>query len=723
VGFIAVGRGRLGLGLALVSLLACAPGQAPPPPLGGREGLTGTDGPLTVSTVNRVLNSYSALTASAPAGATSLTVNALTDLDSVDFGPLAAGDLLLVVQAQGATIDQTDTTSYGAVTALNGAGLYELVTVTGVTAPNGIQLGCSGLVNAYDAAAHTQVVRVPQLTSLTVSAGASVTAPAWDGAIGGVVALHVQSLVSLDGDLDVSGKGFRGGAVDDASRNQNLDVTLYRSTSNADGASKGEGVAGFIAEYTATGLYGRGAPANAGGGGNSHNGGGGGGAHANAGGAYTGQGVMSAAVTGGAQAWPLDPGDLAAGGLTTSPGGGRGGYTYGLNDLDALTQGPGLAAWGGNSRSERGGLGGWPLAINPSLRLFLGGGGGAGDGNNAASGGGGAGGGLVVLLAGDVQGAGRLLANGAAGGPTVGANNDAAGGGGGGGTVLVLASSTGAVSIEARGGVGGSQGVTTAEADGPGGGGGGGLVAAPSGTGTVSVAGGAGGTSAAPIITEFPGNGATGGNLGQIVAAPLTIPACIVPGDAGVAGDAGADGGAVDGGAVDGGAADGGAADGGAADGGAADGGAADGGAADGGAADGGAADGGAADGGAADGGAADAGAADGGAADGGAVDGGVADGGVGDAGVADGGATDGGATDAGATDAGTDAGVVDAGVTDAGEADAGQEGVADAGLDGGPLRLRVGCDCTSVDSPLWFGGLLGWALRASRARRRSGRS
>ena len=81
-------------------------------------------------------------------------------------------------------------------------------------------------------------------------------------------------------------------------------------------------------------------------------------------------------------AWRLDPRYALSGG----PGGGRGGYTYSANDLDATTQGPGVAGWGGNHRRERGGLGGRPLASSPATRLFLGGGGGAGDGNNDSTG-------------------------------------------------------------------------------------------------------------------------------------------------------------------------------------------------------------------------------------------------------------------------------------------------------------------------------------------------
>src|SRR5687767_4713592 len=67
--------------------------------------LVGQDGPLTVSAANTVVNQYAQLTVSALAGTSILAVNDVGLLDSPSFGPLAAGDLLLVIQMQGATID------------------------------------------------------------------------------------------------------------------------------------------------------------------------------------------------------------------------------------------------------------------------------------------------------------------------------------------------------------------------------------------------------------------------------------------------------------------------------------------------------------------------------------------------------------------------------------------------------------------------------------------
>ncbi|HLL03803.1 MAG TPA: Ig-like domain-containing protein [Myxococcaceae bacterium] len=490
--------------------------------------LVGVDGNYTVTAGGEVLNNYTALSANAAAGATSISVANRNSLNSTLFGNLAAGDLLMIIQMQGATISTVDEVGYGAVTAVNGAGLYELVTVASLGGGGTINInttGCGGLRNNY-VAASTQVVRVPQLASLTVNAGASVTAPPWDGAVGGVLALQVQNTLNLNGTLNANATGFRGGAADNAASANG--AVAYRTADATLGAEKGEGIAGYQTAYDGlNGRYGRGAAANGGGGGDGHNAGGGGGANGNNGNTWTGQGVMRGTVTGGA-AWALDPGYIANGNaLTNSGGGGRGGYTYSANNQNALTLAPGQATWGGDSRREVGGLGGRPVANAPATRLFLGGGGGAGDGNNAAAGPGGRGGGLVWVVADTVTGTGSVAANGQAGTDTVPTHNDAPGGGGAGGTVVVAARSLSGIVIDANGGRGGNQLITTAEAEGPGGGGGGGYIAVSGGTVTRNVGGGLGGTTSSTSLTEFPSNGATDGAAGELGAAVVALPLCL----------------------------------------------------------------------------------------------------------------------------------------------------------------------------------------------------
>lgn len=537
-------RTRISVAMCALFVAACQPqgnSSTPSEPKTASRSspLVGQDGTLSVST-NTVLNEYAVLSANAAVGATTITVSNASNLDSATFGALAAGDLLLIIQMQGATIDTTDTSAFGNVTALNSSGLYEFIEVQSI-AGNVITVGngasCTGLRNAYTAAGHTQVVRVPQLTTLTVTNTGTITAPPWDGQRGGIVALHVSGTMTVAGSVDVTGLGFRGGAVDNVSTAIGTDVAGYRGPANSFGGEKGESIAGFTAEYDALAggvRYGRGAPANGGGGGNSHNAGGGGGANSQPSGTWSGQGVMDQTAIGGTAAWPRDPGYIAnANAYTVSPGGGRGGYSTSQSNQNAATTGPATAAWGGNLRRERGGLGGRTLAPDAASRLFFGGGGGAGDGDNAAAGAGGRGGGLIYVMADTITGAGGFAANGLNGDNTIAPHNDAPGGAGAGGSIVLRANTVSQFNLSANGGSGGDQLVVgTDEAQGPGGGGGGGFIAVSSLAGTIaarSAAGGPNGTTLSNGLTEFPSNGATRGNAGNSAGNVIDVPLCLQP--------------------------------------------------------------------------------------------------------------------------------------------------------------------------------------------------
>jgi hypothetical protein len=524
----------LGQVLLLVVAGCKSPGEKVVSEEAVRLALAGKDGNVQINTANTVVNGYSALTGTP--NANQVTVNDIADFGAGGRPALAVGDLVLIIQMQGATIGTPNDATYGNVSNYNNAGNYEFAGVAAI-AGNTITLGCNRQ-NAYTAAGNAQVIRVPQYDTLTITGAGSVTAQTWNGTVGGVVAVQAATTLQLNGSIDVSGKGFRGGAADNASAAIATDIATYRSGANTDGAEKGESIAG-PAVNLANGRYGRGAPANGGGGGDSHNGGGGGGANVSASGTWTGQGVMSA-VTGGTgvtSAWRLDPGYTANGGApTTSSGGGRGGYTFSGNQQNptANGEGPGVANWGGNSRREHGGLGGHPLTSSPGGRLFLGGGGGAGDGNDGHAGPGGQGGGLVFVIAGTVQGAGSIVANGAVGGTATsgnGASGDAAGGGGGGGTVIVRAAALSQISVVANGGLGGNQQVNNVyEAEGPGGGGGGGYVAFAGGApASVLASGVLGGTTNSAGVAQFPSNGATSGHDGVTDGVASTFLYCSSP--------------------------------------------------------------------------------------------------------------------------------------------------------------------------------------------------
>ncbi|MBK9258441.1 MAG: hypothetical protein IPM54_01240 [Polyangiaceae bacterium] len=201
--------------------------------------LVGKDGDFTVTAAKTILNQYSAITTNVAAGASTVNVSNIAHLTSPHFGPLEAGDLVMLYQAQGASIDTTDTNAYGNVTDINNAGHYELVRVTAIAGSTlTLDVSCGGVKHAYTAAGRAQVVRVPQLSSLTVNSNASVVGGPWDGLRGGVVALHVTGATTLvgTGAIDASGIGFRGGAADTATSANG--IATFRGTVAEDGAER-----------------------------------------------------------------------------------------------------------------------------------------------------------------------------------------------------------------------------------------------------------------------------------------------------------------------------------------------------------------------------------------------------------------------------------------------------------------------------------------------------
>jgi uncharacterized repeat protein (TIGR01451 family)/gliding motility-associated-like protein len=375
---------------------------------------------------------------------------------------ITKGNLLLIVQMQGADANTTNTSSYGSGVAANDgsgytgtvtAGRYEYVvalnditTAGGTLQFKGAGTG-GGLVNSYvnsDATAtkgqrRFQIVRLMQYSNLTMTTDIK-TIP-WNGKAGGLIAIDVAGTLTMNGRvIDASATGFRGGYLLPRTI-ANTQQSLYVTTNSTLASTKGEGIVGTprfmwdgynqvdngVQGYP-NGDYGRGAPGNAGGGGNVHNAGGGGGGNGSA---------------GGLGGWGWDSGDP----------------TFGANQVT-----------GGRQGSTT------PYALN---RLFLGGGGGAGDANNATNGvRGGVGGGIILITANKIDGTGTILANGGrgeAGG--LGNAADGAGGGGAGGTIFISVanpSPTANLTIQAKGGNGGNSFTTTAH--GPGGGGGGGVI-------------------------------------------------------------------------------------------------------------------------------------------------------------------------------------------------------------------------------------------------------
>ncbi|MBU0488499.1 MAG: gliding motility-associated C-terminal domain-containing protein [Bacteroidetes bacterium] len=518
--------------ISLILLIAALPVNAQP----------GKDGGKVVSSANTVVNEYTTLSANVAPGGTSIQVASNVFNSSGNFaGPLGPGDLIFIIQLQGATPNCWPERDWGAgpdqyygmpydstwgeVVNYNNCGNHEFAQVAGVNGSYGILLDC-GLQFGYSDTGKVQVIRVPRYSSLNIVSGSSITCPEWNGTTGGVVAIEVlhDIFINSGASITATAKGFRGGEL--LEEESYYGGGRWASTVPGEGAEKGESIIGYQDElFKYGGKYSKGAPANGGGGGNGHNGGGGGGANAGNFAIWSGKGVPDVSVPSWAQAWNLEYAGFAT---HVSSGGGRGGYTFSSQNLNALAVGPGNSSWSGDYRKNAGGFGGRPLDYSLG-KIFMGGGGGSGDqdGTDGDGGPGGRGGGVIfVVTHGNVTGTGgQIIADGEAGHNAQGSGfgthgRDAAGGGGGGGTIMVKAKGNiSGVSLQANGGDGGDQVITTVfgtelSAQGPGGGGGGGYIAITNGAPTRTANGGQCGTTNSDGLTEFLPNGSTKGGVG-----------------------------------------------------------------------------------------------------------------------------------------------------------------------------------------------------------------
>lgn len=470
----------------------------------------GKDGPAGV--LGGVINSYWPGASNAGAGAASINLGAST---TGAGGAIAVGDLLLVIQMQDAAIDSGNGNTYGSggaggsgSTNIRKSGQYEFVRATGALSASGGSVSIvggagAGLLNAYSNSAATgtrgqrsfQVVRVPQYTTATL--GSSLTAAAWNGSSGGVLAFDVAGELKLNGaTANVNGLGFRGGAARQLGGGTGANTDYRTDSSNNANGSKGEGIAGTPRYLNNGGTD-------------------------TAGGSLTDNGIEG--YPNGSHARGA-PGNAGGGGTDGSPAnnaentGGGGGSNAGVG-------GKGGNGW--NEAFTTGGFGGfgYSASLGPA-RLFLGGGGGSGttnDGTGMPGSGfassGAAGGGLVMVRVGIITGSGTISANGSNANNSV--ENDGSGGGGAGGSVLVHASTSGGgtLTIQANGGNGGTN-TGVGSAHGPGGGGSGGFALVSSNvTASISVSGGAAGTTWGGV--NFGATAGTSGTATSVTAAQI----------------------------------------------------------------------------------------------------------------------------------------------------------------------------------------------------------
>ncbi len=406
------------------------------------------------------------------------TEKGLLKLSDVSGFGQYVGNKVMIIQMKGATIDETNSPSFGNISVINDAGNYEINTVCGFLSDTMVLV--RKISKTYNPSGYVQIVIMPKLTNATVTD--TLKAKLWDRATGtgGVIALDLSGTLIINKPIFASGLGFNGGEcikyLIPCFSTTGEGGYFYPANANAvnQGGKKGEGVADYINLKDGA----RGKQATGGGGGNNHNAGGGGGSN------------------------------------------------YGVGGM-------GGEKTNGSCKSNTPGIGGVSLTtygysgIGTQNKIFMGGGGGSGHDNDGYGMSGGNGGGLVYINAIEIIGNAstatdnKIMANGvtgnrfitAAGGWYEYSWSDGAGGGGAGGAVILNVNtfSGSPLSIEAKGGKGcNSEGVGNNNCSGPGGGGGGGVVwmknaSLPATVNSTTIAGANG-------IIQFSANGACNGS-------------------------------------------------------------------------------------------------------------------------------------------------------------------------------------------------------------------
>ncbi|NOK39525.1 hemagglutinin, partial [Corallococcus exercitus] len=324
---------------------------------------TGRDGTLTVLAGGTLfLSVESPLEKNVVAGDQELVVSSPV---------VSAGDLVMIHESTG--LSPTPDVGNPKGVSLSGSvtlGRWELARVETVTTTTPATLVLTAPLRYAYTASRTQVVRVAEFTDVVIQPGARLTASAWNGKSGGILAMLVTGKVINDGRISAEGLGFLGG-IFQVSPNEMTGCTGLELEHAKGGSSRGEGVAGMASK---TGIpSGRGNLANGGGGANCSASGGGGGGHAGVGG---------------------------VGGRTATADGQR----------------------------DEGGQGGAALNYSVFERFTFGGGGGAGHGYDTAGSSGSKGSGVVFIRATAFDGEGVYSASGTS---AVASSGNGGGGGGG----------------------------------------------------------------------------------------------------------------------------------------------------------------------------------------------------------------------------------------------------------------------------------------------------
>jgi len=350
---------------------------------------TGADGSKTVTVLDTIINNYTYINLSVLSGGLTISVN-----DSSEF---LAGDEIMIIQIQNGS---------GCI-----AGEYEFREITDITddiftldvpiqnnycynAPNIPSNDCTETYGQESSLA--QVVRVPNYDDVTINAGATITAPAWNGYVGGLVVFRTNGTVTNNGEINVTGKGYRGG-----------------QDGGGDDSEGGQG-----------------------------------------------EGTSGLGVNPPMNEWEQPPNqdwEVTDGYCMQDPNGIGGSGSWCSNDNGGdQGAGGGHGTAGGDAAQDQGQAtseGGYVIGSVDLTKIYFGGGGGAGSDNDDydPEGDGGAGGGIIYIVAKSING--NISSKGADGLGSSGSVNSASGGGGAGGTIWLRADSITITNVTANGGV------------------------------------------------------------------------------------------------------------------------------------------------------------------------------------------------------------------------------------------------------------------------------
>lgn len=401
----------------------------------------------------------------------------------------SVGDTVLLIQMKGALADTSNTSAHGSILNLYDAGNYEFATISSIA--SNVITTADPLTGSYFTGASpadsacVQLIRVPHYAG-NVNVTETLTAQAWNGRTGGVLAFYVDGTLTIQGNISVEGKGFKAAKRQQATLSCSFDTAFYYQSTHfqySTCSSCGYVYGDSPTRWSQSAKYGGCC--------------GGNGCLCNTNrmmttdrqmGSFRGEGIVAntfrkrnlqvnsygeteAIFDKGKGRW----GNGGGGGGNHNAGGGGGG-NYGTGGFGGNTYNV-VGSSGCNAAiiTKQRGYGGASLTPTSS-KVFMGGGGGEGHDNGLNGSTGTAGGGIIFISAASIANSGSytISANGVDN--TVIAAGDGSGGGGAGGSILlnVPGGYTNSITISAHGGKGGDHNNNTCH--GTGGGGGGGVI-------------------------------------------------------------------------------------------------------------------------------------------------------------------------------------------------------------------------------------------------------